>query len=390
MPSSPRLRGPVFFLGLLSVLALGRASPATETEEERPLIQLAILLDTSGSMSGLIEQAKSELWRIVNEFAIARREGKRPDVRVALYEYGNDALSAEQGFIRQISPLTDDLDRISEELFALTTNGGQEYCGAVIQAAARDLVWSGSPETLKTIFIAGNEPFTQGDVDYRGACREAIEKGVTVNTIFCGPSGQGVTGMWKDGALLSDGSYLSINHNQQVAHIPAPQDEEIARLGIELNKTYVPYGALGRVQSERQAAQDTNAEKVGVGSSVQRAACKASHLYRNSSWDLVDAVREKKVEIAELKEEDLPEVLRGKTVEEQRAYLDRVAAERKHIQEKIQALDAERKKHVAEERKKLAKSADETLDSAIIKCVRAQATARNFAFETRPETTGSQ
>ena len=91
---------------------------------DQPVIQMAILLDTSGSMSGLIQQAKIALWKIVNEFITARQDGQRPMLSVALYEYGNSRLEAEGGWIRQILPLTDDLDRVSQELFALTTNGG--------------------------------------------------------------------------------------------------------------------------------------------------------------------------------------------------------------------------------------------------------------------------
>jgi len=151
--------------------------------EKQPLVQMAILLDTSGSMSGLIDQARTELWAIVNEFIFASKDGRTPELQVALYEYGKSSLSAEQGYIREILPLTTDLDKVSEELFALNTNGGEEYCGWVIKEATRSLKWSDSPDDLKVIFIAGNEPFTQGPVDYRQACKAAISKNIVVNTI---------------------------------------------------------------------------------------------------------------------------------------------------------------------------------------------------------------
>ena len=104
-----------------------------------PLVQVAILLDTSGSMEGLIEQAKSQLWKIVNEFINAKQNGRRPDLQVALYEYGKSSLAKESGWIRQIVPFTNDLDKISEELFKLKTNGGEEYCGWVIKDAVEQL-----------------------------------------------------------------------------------------------------------------------------------------------------------------------------------------------------------------------------------------------------------
>jgi hypothetical protein len=128
-----------------------------EAVTDAPLVQIAVLLDTSGSMQGLIEQAKTQLWKLVNEFITAKQDGKTPVVQVALYEYGKSSLRSEDHWIRQIQPLTRDLDKVSEELFALTTNGGDEYCGAVIQRATLDLAWDANPKVYKAIFIAGNE-----------------------------------------------------------------------------------------------------------------------------------------------------------------------------------------------------------------------------------------
>jgi len=110
------------------ILSLAVATSAFATTPRKPVIQVAILLDTSGSMDGLIDQTRKQLWRVVNELAIAKKDGHSPNLQVALYEYGNDGLPAEKGYIRRVLPLTTDLDRVSEELFALRTNGGSEYC----------------------------------------------------------------------------------------------------------------------------------------------------------------------------------------------------------------------------------------------------------------------
>src|SRR5262245_9072065 len=101
----------------------------------KPSIQIALLLDTSNSMDGLIDQAKNQLWSVVNEFIRAKHDGRTPVLEVALYEYGNNGLPAQEGFVRQVLPMTDDLDAVSERLFALKTNGGNEYCGQVIRDA---------------------------------------------------------------------------------------------------------------------------------------------------------------------------------------------------------------------------------------------------------------
>ena len=357
--------------------------PATmQQSATKPRIEIALLLDTSGSMSGLINQARTKLWKIVNEFEAARRQGERADVYVALYEYGNDSLSVESGHIRQIVPLTLDLDRISEELFALTTNGGSEYCGQVIDHAVRELKWSEDHADLRCIFIAGNEPFTQGPVPYKDACHAAANKNITVSTIHCGGYDEGVNGMWADGAKLADGNYMNIDHNQTEPHIPAPQDEELASLNTELNATYCAYGADEEREqaAERQVAQDANAASSAPAAVAGRIATKASRLYRNANWDLVDAVREQKVELSELDKEQLPDDLRDLSTDQLAAHVDQLATRRAEIQVKIKQLATARAKFVAAERAKLADDGTNALDEAIIQTVRDQATRQAFEF----------
>ena len=349
--------------------------------EQKPVVQIAILLDTSGSMDGLIEQAKSQLWKIVNEFALAKHEGVRPELQVALYEYGKASISTQEGYLRMILPLTTDLDKISQELFALTTNGGDEYCGRVIKAATDGLSWSRSNKDYKTIFIAGNEPFTQGDVNYADACKAAITKGIIVNTIHCGPYDQGVNGNWQDGAILADGKYLNIDQNSAVAHIEAPQDKEISRLGVEINKTYIAYGKYGKEGCDNQMAQDKNAASSAGESMVQRSNSKSSLLYCNTSWDLVDACKLDSINVAEVKEEDLPEEMKKMNVDERMAFVDGKSKEREQIQQQISTLNKERIKIVAEEMKKNAVEGKDTLDTAIIKAVREQCAKKDYKFE---------
>lgn len=347
---------------------------------DTPVVQIAVLLDTSSSMSGLIEQAKTQLWKLVNEFITAKQDGKTPVVQVALYEYGKSSLRSEEHWIRQIQPLTRDLDKVSEELFALTTNGGDEYCGAVIQRATKDLAWDANPKVYKAIFIAGNEPFTQGPVDSTKSCQEAIAKGIIVNTIHCGSEAQGIAEHWNQGALLADGKYLVIDQNQAIVHIEAPQDKEIVKLNEELNKTYINYGAAAPAAKARQIAQDSNAAaKPESGAQVQRIVSKASANYFNSTWDLVDASKDKSFDITKVKEADLPEEMKKMTVEERKAHLVKKTAEREEIQKKVLALNKEREGYVAAQRKESAKN--DTLDTAMVKALRAQAEKKGIAWE---------
>lgn len=357
---------------LLAFLVLTTASFAVAAEEEtkkpvkkRPTVQLAILLDTSNSMDGLIDQAKTQLWTIVNEFAKTELAGQRPELEVALYEYGNRGLSATDGYVRMVSPLTNDLDDISEKLFALTTNGGEEYCGRVILDSVQQLDWK-KGRGLRSIFIAGNEEFTQGDVKYQVACKAAVEKGITVSTIFCGDRSEGIQTGWEDGAQLADGSYLCINQDHRSRSIKTPHDADLVRLSTELNSTYIPYGdeEAREAFEDRQKAQDANAAKATVSAAASRAGFKASALYRNSGWDLVDALAEGKVELENLKSEQLPEKLQGMTIEQRREYLAEVAEKRKQVQQQIKDLTAERDAFLAKERVRLAKEAPEEAAAA--------------------------
>lgn len=347
---------------------------------QESLVQIAILLDTSNSMDGLIDQAKSQLWKIVNEFNDAKQGDKTPVVQVALYEYGNNNLSVGTNYIRQVLPFTRDLDKVSEQLFKLTTNGGDEYCGAVIRDALDKLAWDKDGQVYKAIFIAGNEPFTQGPVSSRDACKSAIQKGVVVNTIHCGNQGDGEGGGWRTGATLAEGRFLTIDQDKAVVHIEAPQDKEITKLSIELNKTYITYGKDGARGEANQTAQDSNAisyEKAGA--SVQRALTKASKNYRNSSWDLVDANKKEGVKLDKIKEEELPSELKQLKPEERQAYVDQKAAEREKIQSEINRLNQERQKYVAEKAKET--SGDDTLDKAVSKVVREQAAKKAITFK---------
>ena len=366
----------VILIALAAAALFVGAAAAVSAEEK---IQLAILLDTSNSMDGLIEQAKAQLWKVVNELARTRRNGAHPTLEVALFQYGNDGLLEQSGYIEMVSNLTTDLDRISEKLFKLTTNGGSEYCGAVIDRAVSKLSWSRSNDVLKVIYIAGNEPFTQGSIDYTRSDSRAIRDGIIVNTIFCGPYNEGVEGSWKDGADRADGRYMSINQDEVAVSIPTPYDKEIVKLGDDLNGTYVGYGRGGAAGQERQAAQDANAASMSAAAPVERSVAKAQGAYTNSGWDLVDAVKNKDVKLGALKEEELPAQMQKMSPAEREKYVQGLAGKRADLQAKINDLNEKRRVFLAKEMKK--NTQGNTLDAAILGSVKAEAAKKGFTVE---------
>lgn len=344
-----------------------------------PKIQIAILLDTSGSMDGLINQTREQLWRIVNTFATAKKEGKRPRLELALYQYGNDGIPAQQHHVQRVVPLTTDLDKVSEALFKLSTNGGNEYCGAAISHALGELEWSANPKDLKLIYIAGNEPFTQGPIAFRDAVKSSISRGIVVNTIHAGTEQQGLSDGWAEAAKLADGNFLFIDSNRAVARVDAPQDAELARLSQEMNKTYIAYGGKGKEAVARQAAQDSNAQGMSASSMSTRAVAKASPMYRNGDWDLVDAKKDGKPMKA-IAPEELPAELRGLDEKQRDEFVEKKAKERAEIQAKIAKVSAEREQYVQGEMKKRAKDTTKSMDDALIESARGQAEKADFAF----------
>jgi hypothetical protein len=218
-------------------------------------------------------------------------------------------------------------------------------------------------------------------VNYAESCKAAITKGIIVNTIHCGSEADGVNTKWKDGADLADGKYLVIDQNRAVVSITTPLDKEIATLGVELNKTYLAYGVAGKASASRQVAQDANVASLAPtsGAVVQRSVAKASANYQNSAWDLVDAAKDKNFEISKLKTEELPAEMQKMDSGERKAFIEKNSQERSELQAKINQLNREREKYVAQRMKEA--TGTNTLDAAVITAIREQSAKRNFKFE---------
>jgi len=341
-------------------------------------IKVALLLDTSNSMDGLINQAKTQLWEIVNELSYAKCENQNPDLMIALYEYGNDNLSSREGYIRQVIGFSSDLDEISEKLFSLRTNGGNEFCGEVILTSLKQLEWGNNRNDLKLIFIAGNEPFTQGKINYKDAATQANEQDVTINTIFCGNYQNGVSGKWQDGARLTHGDYMTIDHNEQIVHITSPYDDVIIQLNNQLNDTYIYYGDTGRSKMKLQAEQDSNAAELDEVVVVKRAVSKSSRIYKNSSWDLVDAEKEEGFSYSKLDKKNLPEQLQNKSPEEIKTYVAQQGKKRQEIQQKIKELNTKRNAYVSLKSKET--NAANGLESAMLNAIKKQAKQKKYIW----------
>ena len=337
-------------------------------------VQVALLLDVSGSMSGLIEQAKSQLWKIMNELAILEKPDGEPDLEMALYVYGSKNIGGEKNEILKLLDFTTDMDLFSQKLFELGTSGSNEYAGEVIGNSLSELEWRAGSDHLKVIYIAGNESFAQGRISYAQSCGQAVEKSIVVNTIFCGDRNQGRQLDWEKGAVAGKGSYFHIDHNEKTVYIETPFDQQINQLNQQLNSTYIPYGTGGVKKKQQQELQDSNAGSYSASNMAERSKFKASKKYKAESWDLVDAYQKDKKIVEE--KEKLPADLKNNSVAEIEAKIQKMTDDRERIKKEINENNKLRTDFITNATKEQANA--NSLEGSIIQSIEKIAKERGF------------
>lgn len=375
----PPLRHPL--AGLLLGAGLLLAAPRVPAAEEAPpatprAVDLAICLDTSGSMQGLIDAARLKLWSVVNDLARLRPE---PDLRVALLTYGTPVPDSDGDVVLRLG-LTRDLDRVYEVLFGLTTGGGVERVGRVLDTALGRLDWSRA-EGLAVVFVAGNESADQdAERPFRAVASRARDRGLRVNAVYCGGPDDADAAGWRELAALGGGRFAHIDHEGAAPTPASPFDRELGELSGRLNDTFVFAGPAGGAAAERQRAQDANARAAGAPAAAERAAAKASGLYRLEA-DLVRRHGEGTLpdaELAALADADLPPALRGLDAAGRRERLAALARDRAALEARIQALDAERTRWLATQAATGGLPDGPAFDRALRVALREQARAAGF------------
>lgn len=381
---------PFFVLAALSILSFthsgsNKSRPTAAALAERK-IQVAILLDVSGSMDGLIEQAKAQLWNMVSTLGKAKCEGAvSPGIEIALYEYGRTTNNKADGYVKQINGFISDLDSLSQNLFSLKTNGGDEFCGHVIYSSINELKWDASADNYKVIFIAGNEDFLQGDIHYVKACTEAKQKGVIVNSIYCGDKAQGIREHWNLAGECGNGSYTNIDQDAKEEEIPTPYDSLIYSLNDNLNNTYIVYTTAGLSSQKKQAQMDVANAGMGKSTGLKRIKAKSNGaVYKNEQWDLVDAkAKDGDGILDKIDKKVLPDSLKNKTTEELKVIVNEKSKERSNIQKEIATLNAQRDAYIATEKAKNAtlKNNAVTLETEVERIIKEQARRFKMVIE---------
>ncbi|MEO6252008.1 MAG: vWA domain-containing protein [Ferruginibacter sp.] len=376
-----------FILTAFIILSFTYPSPrqAIFSKNAVPKIQVAILLDVSGSMDGLIEQAKAQLWNMVSVMGKAQCNGAAPKIEIALYEYGRTTNDAKAGYVKKINGFINDLDSLSQNLFSLKTNGGDEYCGQVIYSSLQELQWDALPENYKVIFIAGNEDFLQGNLHYTKACTEAKNKGVVVNTIYCGDKMQGIKEHWNLAGECGNGSFTNINQNAKEEDIPTPYDSLIYSYNEKLNGTYIAYGSGGRGYQQKQSAMDAANTTMSKSAGIKRIKAKGNAaVYNNAQWDLVDAKdRDGDGVLDKIDKKELPDSLKDKSTEELKKIVGEKSKERTAVQKEIATLNTKRDAYIAAQKAKNAtnKNNAATLETEVERIIKEQARRYNMVIQ---------
>ena len=361
----------------LGALALMTGPALAGKKAPKPVVEVVFVIDTTGSMGGLIQGAKQKVWSIVNEIA----KGKpSPDIRLGLIGYRDKT----DNYVTTRTDLTKDLDAVYEKLMAFSANGGgdtPEHVNQGLWEAVHKMSWSKDRRALKVIFLVGDAPphmDYKDDVKYQQTCQDAMHKDLIINTIQCGNDGTTRT-IWQDIARKSEGLYVAIAQTGGTIAVATPYDSDLARLSADLDATHVGYGS----KSERTATR-AKMKKAAVMAEAAPEAAADRASYRGASGamggrDLLADDEAGTVAVEKLKDEELPAELKGKNAAQRKAYLNKKKAERAKIQKKITKLSQQRDSYVREQQAKTKKGGD-SFDAQVIDSIRTKAEKKGIKY----------
>jgi len=342
-------------------------------------IEVAFVLDTTGSMSGLIEGAKRKIWSIANQLVSAQQE---TDVRFALIGYRDRGDS----YVTSVYDLTSDLDAVYARLMQFQADGGGDGPESVNQAlheAVTQLDWSTSSDVYRVVFLVGDAPphlDYQDDVRYDRTVRLARQRDITINAVQCGAWDE-TAQIWREIASLGMGTYAAIAQDGGMLATSTPMDDELATLNRELAGTVLAYGRA----DERQESEDKVRNVLRAPASA--AADRLSYLAKaeegvvvTGAKDLVaDAAAGKRV--ASVAPEALPEPVRAMPTEKRQEFVEQQLAKRKQVQARIGQVAAERDAYLAkEEAKRRAEGKADAFDQRVNDAIKAQAARKGIVY----------
>ena len=350
---------------------------------ERSRIDVVFVLDTTGSMGGLIQAAREKIWSIATTLASAQ---PAPEIRMGLVAYRD----RHDAYVTRVVDLSSDLDSMYATLMDFQAEGGGDGPESVNQAlhdAVHRMSWSQQSGTYKAVFLVGDAPphmDYQDDVKYPVTLREAKAKGIVVNAIQSGHDSS-ATPAWQQIASLGAGQYFQVEQAGNAVAIATPFDEKIATLSARLDDTRMYYGT--EQEKEKQQRKIEAAEKLHAASSTESRARRATFNVSKSGdanflgeGELVDEVSSGRVDLSSIDRDKLPEPMQTMAPEEQAAIISETAERRNELKRQIKDLAKERTAYL-DKKVEEAGGAGDSLDDKIYRTVREQAGKLGLTYE---------
>ena len=360
---------------------------AKPDEIKAPLIEVCFVLDTTGSMSGLIQGAKDKIWSIANELIATK---PAPKIKFGLIGYRDRG----DMYITKVSDLTEDIDAIYTQLTAFKAEGGGDGPESVNQAlheSVSQMNWSSNPDVLKVVFLVGDAPphmDYENDIRYAEVCKAAMERRLFINTVLCGGDSE-TERTWREIARLAEGKFVAIPQSGGAVAIATPFDDEIARCNSNLNSTVCAYGdqeAQTRVFNKLQSNAGSGGEAIADRAqyqSLQRSSGGTAFSGKvvGGDDDLVELLMGGTVKTTDIDAKKLPADLAKLSPEELNRELQKRIDARKKLQTDIDALLKKRAEFVATEKKRLAaEGKTDSFDENVKTIIREQAALRGIDY----------
>lgn len=350
---------------------------------KHPKIEVVFVLDTTGSMSGLIDAAKEKIWSIASTMASAQNS---PDIKMGLVAYRDRG----DEYITKDINLSSDLDSMYAQLMDFKANGGGDGPESVNQAlndAVNKMTWSQDQQTYKVVFLVGDAPAHmdyQDELKYPEIMAMAKENNIIINAIQAGTDSQ-TTHNWQQIAHLGQGDYFQVEQSGNAIAIATPFDKDMATLSKELDDTRLYYGdeADKEKQARKLAATSKLHQKASEQSRARRAEFNAAPSGKTNflgDGELVDAIASGRVELSSIKNEHLPESIQALPLEEQEVILKQKAKQRDTLQQEMKVL-AEKRNHYLKKEVQAAGGKKDSFDIKIFSSIRAQAQEKGLVYD---------
>jgi Mg-chelatase subunit ChlD len=350
---------------------------------QHPKIEVVFVLDTTSSMSGMIQAAKEKIWSIASSMASAQNS---PDIKMGLIAFRDRG----DAYVTKLIDLSTDLDTMNASLMDFQAQGGGDGPESVNQAlyeAVNNISWSADQQTYKVIFLIGDAPphtDYNNDIQYAQSMQIAHRKGIVVNTIQSGQQAA-TTSKWQHIAMLGKGRYFQVEQGGNAVAISTPYDKQIAALSSKLDDTRLYYGdktMQKQQQAKVQAGKKLNA-KASTPTLARRAMFNSTTAGERNflgESELVDAISSGRIELSSIEKKQLPTAMQAMSPEKQSLLLLSKSKQRKELKREIATLAEKRSKHIKQELD-ASDGAKDSLDEQIYSTVRDQASKKGFVYE---------